>query len=234
MPQTKTGLGTALKKVPLFNDLQEKELAFLEQRLVQRHFKADEPIFLEGDPCAGLYLIEAGTVKIFVSSASGREQILLIGGPGSTIGKLAVLDGGNYPASATASTDADLLLILREDLQALCLRHLEVGVKLLKVVASHVRPMIGIVEQLCFSTVRQRLAALLLHLMTQVGKPTVHGMEFRLTSSKRDVAAQIGTVPELISRNLGSLQASGIIKVRGKNVIIYDRKALKAEAVSLG
>ena len=139
---------------------------------------------------------------------------------------------GNYPVSATASTDTDLLFIRREELQALCLQHPKVAIKLLEVVASRVRPMIGLLEQISFSTVRQRLAALLLELAAQDGKLTTRGVEFKLTATNRDLAAQIGTVPELISRNLGSLQASGRIKIRGKTVIISDPIALRSEAES--
>jgi CRP-like cAMP-binding protein len=229
MPQAKASLAEALKKVPLFNDLSEEEREFLAERALRHHFEAGDLIFSEGQQCTGLYLIETGRVRIFGSSTSGREQMLAIQGPGSPVGELAVLDGGNYPASAEASTDADLLLIRREDLQALCLRHPKVGVKVLEVVASRVRPMISIVEQLSFSTVRQRLAALLLRLAAEEGKLTAHGVEFRLKSTNRDLAAQIGTVPELVSRNLGSLQASGLIKIRGKTVIISDPKAVQAE-----
>jgi CRP/FNR family cyclic AMP-dependent transcriptional regulator len=232
MSRAKTSLTEALRTVPLFNDLTEKEREVIGQRARRLNFKADEPIFAEGRPCSGLYLIEAGSVKIFASSTSGREQILAIQGSGSTVGELATLDGGNYCASATASTDTDLLFVRREDLQALCLHRPEVAVKLLEAVASRVRPMIGIVEQLSFSTVRQRLADFLLRLASQDGKPTGHGVEVRLTSTNRDLAARIGTVPELVSRNLGSLQASGLIRVRGKTVIISNLEALKLEVLS--
>lgn len=128
MPRAKTSLIEALKKVRLFNSLAEKEREVLGQRARMLHFKADEPIFAEGEPCSRLYLIDAGRVKVFASSTNGREQILAIQESGSTLGELAILDGGNYCASATAFTDADLLLVRREDLQALCLQRPEVSV----------------------------------------------------------------------------------------------------------
>jgi CRP/FNR family transcriptional regulator, cyclic AMP receptor protein len=240
MPPAKISLVTALKKLPLLCGLDENALDFLGQRVARRHFKSGEAVFTEGYPCGGLYLIEEGTVKIFVSSSNGREQTLRTQGPGTSMGDLAVLDGGNYPASARTSTYANLLFIRREDLQALCMRHAEVGVKLLEVVAACVRPMIGILEQISFSTVRQRLAAHLVHLVQQDRRLTTQGgvvpwgegEELKLTSSKKDLAAQLGTVPEVISRNLGSLQGSGLIKVRGKSIIICNLKSLKTEAAS--
>ena len=103
---------------------------------------------------------------------------------------------------------------------------------MLEVVASRVRPMIGLLEQISFSTVRQRLATLLLQLAAKDGKLTARGVEFKLRATNRDLAAQIGTVPELISRNLGFLQASGSIKIRGKTIIISDPIALRCEAGS--
>jgi CRP/FNR family transcriptional regulator len=92
--------------------------------------------------------------------------------------------------------------------------------------------MIGMVEQLCFNTVRQRLMALFLRLATQDGRLTAHGVELTLTSTYRDLAAQIGTVPEVVSRNLGALQALGLISVQGRTVTLYNPKAIHPEAES--
>lgn len=229
MPLAKTSLVATLKKVPLFTVLTEEERQLLMQRVLCQHFKAHEVIFCEGEPCRGLHLIETGNVKIFRSSISGREQILATQGSGGTLGELPLLDGGNYPASATASIDSDLLFIRAEDLQALSLRHPEIRIALLELIASCVRPMIGMVERLCFSTVRQRLAAFVLRLATEEGKLTVHGVEFTQTSTYRDLAGQIGTVPEVVSRNLASLQALGLIRIQGKRVIVRDSKGLQCE-----
>ena len=87
-----------LRKVPVFSGLEEHELQFLAQRAVPRHYSAGEIVFNEGDPCGGMYVVEAGNVRIFKSSASGREQVLAIEGAGSSIAELPVFDGGNYPA----------------------------------------------------------------------------------------------------------------------------------------
>ncbi|MGH9446109.1 MAG: Crp/Fnr family transcriptional regulator [Terriglobia bacterium] len=224
----------ALRKVSLFSALSENELNFLAKRILSRGFKASEAIFFEGDPCEGLYLIESGTVRIFEASRSGREQVLTYEGPGSSLGELPILDGGNYPVSAAAATDADLLLVRTEDLQELCLQHPAVGVKLLEAVAARVRPLLGIVEQLCFSTVRQRLAALLLRQAKQDGKRTARGIEFVLAGSNQELAAQIGTTAELVSRNLGLLQAGGAIGRRGRRVILPDVEHLEAAAKDSG
>lgn len=232
MPQAKTSLITTLKRVPLFKVLSEEEYQLLMRRALHQRFKAHERIFSGDEPCRGLYLIEAGSVKIFGSSTNGREQVLATQGPGGTLGELAAFDGGSYPTSAAATTDSDLLLIKREELQALFARHPEVRVALLELIASRVRPMIGMIERLRFNTVRQRLMAHFLGLATQDGKLTAHGVELTLSSTYRDLAAQIGTVPEVLSRNVGALQSLGLISIRGKTVTLYNPKAAQSKTGS--
>jgi CRP/FNR family transcriptional regulator len=218
-----------LSKVPIFSSLTEKELAFLAQRAVARRFSANEIIFEEGTSCAGMYVVESGNVRIFKSSAGGREQVLSIDGPGSSIAELPVFDGGNYPASAAAVDDAALIFVSKQDFQALCLAHPEVALKVLKVVGSRLRRLVGIIEELSFTTVRHRLAAFLLRLAQKEGNKTPAGLEVLLPMSNQELASQIGTVRELVSRNLSRLQAEKMIKINGRMVTIYDAKALEAE-----
>ena len=111
----------ALARAQLFSGLEEAELRYITERAVPRRYAAGELIFSEGDPCAGLYVVAEGSVRIFKVSAAGREQVLAIEGPGSSIAELPVFDGGSYPASASAATAATLVFVGKEGFQALCL-----------------------------------------------------------------------------------------------------------------
>lgn len=221
-----------LKKAPLFAELSEKQLRYLAERAVGRALAPDELIFSAGDPCPGMYIIEAGRVRIFKTSPSGREQVLGYEAAGNSVAELPVFDGGNYPASASAVGETTLLLIRREDFRGLCLEHPEVALNVLRVVGRRLRHLVGIVEELSFTTVRHRLAALLLRLAEQHGKRTPRGVEFTITASNQELAAHLGTVRELVSRNLSRLQAEGVIQLEGKNVLIPDLKALESETES--
>jgi len=222
-------LGQTLSKVSIFSGLTENELAFLAQRAVPRHYAAGETVFGEGEPCSGLYVVESGQVRIFKSSASGREQVLSIDGPGSSIAELPVFDGGNYPASVAAIGDATLLFVSKQDFQALCLAHPQVALKVLRVVGARLRRLVGIIEELSFTTVRHRLASFLLRLAQKEGKRTPEGVEITMPVSNQELASQIGTVRELVSRNLSRLQAEGMIKIDGRSVIVRNLKDLEAE-----
>lgn len=218
----------ALARVPLFNELAEEELRFLSDRAVARHYAPGELIFSEGESCTGLYIVESGQVRIFKTSPSGREQVLGSEGPGASIAELPVFDGGTYPASSSAITETTLLFVSKKDFHALCIEHPDVALKVLRVVGKRLRRLVGIIEELSFTTVRHRLIASLIRLAQRDGKKTPRGIILTLPNNQ-ELAAQIGTVRELISRNLSRLQAEGTIQLDGKLVLIPKLDALQEE-----
>lgn len=217
-----------LRRVPIFNGLTETELQFLAERAVPRDYLKGELLFTEGDPCAGLFVIESGQVRIFKSSPNGREQVLAVEGPGSSVAELPLFDGGNYPASTAALKDAKIYFISKQDFHSLCLVHPQVPLKVLKVVGGRLRKLVGIIEELSFTTVRSRLISLLVR-RAKAGKKTREGIEIELPPSNQELASEIGTVRELVSRNLSRLQAEGLINMEGKTVTIPDLQRLQAE-----
>lgn len=232
VPVTKPNRAETLARVPIFSGLSETELAFLAQRTVPRDFSAGVAVFAEGEPCTGLYVVESGHVRIFKSSPGGREHVLSIEGPGSSVAELPVFDGGNFPASVSAIDDATLLFISKQDFQSLCLTHPRVSLKVLRVVGARLRRLVGIIEELSFTTVRHRLAAFLVRLAKTSGQRTASGIEIMLPANNQELASQIGTVRELVSRNLSRFQAEGMLEIDGRNITVTNLKALEAELES--
>lgn len=223
-----SGVLELLRRVQIFSGLSETELQFLSQRAVPRSYRKGEILFTEGDPCTGLFVIESGQVRIFKSSPAGREQILAIEGPGNSVAELPLFDGGSYPASTAAVNDARIYFISKQDFHSLCLVHPQVPLKVLKVVGARLRRLVGIIEELSFTTVRSRLIAVLVR-RGKAARKTSEGVEFELPPSNQELASEIGTVRELVSRNLSRLQAEGLIRMEGKVVTISDLKRLQAE-----
>jgi CRP/FNR family transcriptional regulator len=200
----------------------------LAARTVRKLFSAGELLFSEGEPCSGLHIIVRGRVRIFKTSASGREQVLAENVPGESIAEIPIFDGGPYPASAVAVEDTDLAFISRRDFNAYCLEHPEVALKVLSVVGARLRRLVGIIEELSFTTIRQRLISALIKLAQNEGKTTARGIEFQLPSTHQELAHQLGTVRELISRNLMRLQAEGLLDVDARQIVVKDMKGLSA------
>src|SRR6266480_2012254 len=223
------GTEAILRKTPLFATLTDTEMQALASRTSRKRFQKDEQLFAEGDPCTGLFLVATGKIRILKLSPAGREQILAVEGPGSSFAELPVFDGGNYPAAASALEDTEVLFISRKDFQNFCREHPDVGLKVIAVVGSRLRRLVGIIEELSFTTVRQRLIALILRLAQAGGTPSKEGIRVELTKSHQDLAAELGTVRELVSRNLSRLQAEGFLDVEGRKIVVKDLPGLKRE-----
>jgi CRP/FNR family transcriptional regulator len=172
--------------------------------------------------------VASGKVRIFKTSASGREQVLSVEGPGSSVAELPVFDGGPYPASVVAIEETEMAFISRRNFQAFCIQHPEVALKVLSVVGARLRQLVGIIEELSFTTIRQRLASALLKIADAEGKKTLRGIEFQLPSSHQDLANRLGTVRELVSRNLMRLQAEGLLDVDAREIVVKDQRGLMA------
>ena len=226
------GSEVILRKTPLFAGLTEQEMQALAMRVSKKRFQRGELLFSEGDSCTGLFLVASGTIRIFKLSPAGREQVLAVEEPGSSFAELPVFDGGNYPASASALEDSEVLFISRKDFQNFCREHPEVALKVIAVVGSRLRRLVGIIEDLSFTTVRHRLIALILRLIQASGTASKEGVRVELTKTHQDLAAELGTVRELVSRNLSRLQAEGFLEVDGRRIIVKDLNGLRHEQTS--
>jgi CRP/FNR family transcriptional regulator len=223
---------TVLRKIPFFASLTEQEMDTLATRVSKKHFQRGELLFGEGDSCTGLFLVTAGKIRLYKLSPAGREQALAVRGPGSSFGEPVMFDGGKYSASASALEDAEVFFISREDFQNVCRKHPDVALKVIAEVGSRLRHLVEIIEDLSFTTVRQRLIALVLRLTQTSGTPSKEGVHVELTGTHEDLAAELGTVRELVSRNLGQLQAEGFLEVKGRTIIVKDLAGLRHEQTS--
>ena len=228
MTDSGPSIADVLKGTALFSALSDAELESLATRTLIRSYVSGELIFSEGEPCAGLYIVSRGRVRIFKISPSGREQVLALEGPRSSVAELPVFDGGPYPASGTAVEPSELLFISRQDFRALCLEYPEISLKILQVAGARLRRLVGIIEELSFTTVRHRLISWILR-----QAKSQEGLRFLLNASHQELAAQIGTVRELVSRNLARLQAQEFIGINGHEVTILNLEGLEAELSSV-
>lgn len=227
MTRSTPSVADVLKRTALFSALSDAELQSLATRTLIRAYAAGEPLFFEGASCEGLYIVAKGRVRIFKTSAGGREQVLAIEGPGGSIAELPVFDGGSYPASVTAIEPSELLFVARQDFRALCLECPEIALKVLQVAGARLRRLVGIIEELSFTTVRHRLISWILR-----EAKSQSGSSFTLRVSHQEIAARIGTVRELVSRNLVRLQAQEFIGINSHEITILNLDGLEAEPSS--
>jgi CRP/FNR family cyclic AMP-dependent transcriptional regulator len=224
-----SGLVAILRRVPLFNDLSEIELALICERVTVRRYDAGVVVFTEGDHCQELLIVQEGSVKMLKTAPTGRQQLISIERTGNSLSEVPVFDDGSYPATAMTAGPAMLLRLDADHFRQICRQHPEVALKVIKVLGHRLRRLGRLVEDLSFATVRDRLIAHLIRLAEENGRRTPRGFEFELAENNEELAVRLGTVRELISRNLGRLHGQGWIEMRRRTVTIADLRILKQE-----
>lgn len=223
----------ALRRVDYFRSVPQAELARLARRCRQRALERGEHAFDEGDACRGLLVVAEGAVEMRQVSPRGREQVLHAEGAGATLGEAPLFDGKGYIASAVAVEPTRLVLVPKEAVLDLCRRHPAVALSMLGAMAKRVRRFAGLVEDLAFRQVTERLARHLEASAAASGAPVVAGTVVDLALTQEQLAARLGTVRELVSRALSQLERAGAIKRRRSGVVIGDPRRL-AEAARGG
>jgi len=209
-----------LAQIPIFAGLGEAEMEALASRVTSTEYEAGQHLFLEGEPCRGLYLVGRGTVKIFKTSPSGREVMLALIPAPSSVAEVPLFDGAPYPASAVATEKALVLFLDSRDFQQLCRQFPAIPMQCLRAAGRRLRQLVGTIERISFGSIRQRLAA---HLLEYAGD------EFTLPVTHQELASRLGTVREVVTRNLGRFQAEGLVEIAGRSVKILDRDGLRRE-----
>ncbi len=211
---------TFLRSIPYFSRLSPDELDSVKKLVFEKKVERGDIIVLEGEPAGALYFVGTGAVKMFRTSADGKEQVLNIVRPGESFNDVPIFDGGPNLASGQAMGPVSLYGILKHDLNVFLQDHPRIAINIINVLAAQTRHLVSLVEDLSFRPVVGRVAKTLLEYAgngTDIGK--------RLT--QQDMAAIVGTVREVVSRSLRALESDGVIRMDRHRIVITDRDALK-------
>ena len=214
-------IAAAVRQAPLFSALGEEDLRQLLRTCPTKSFAAGAQLFGPSQQAESFYVILAGKVKLYKLSPKGDEQILHLYGPGRTFGEAAMWTGVRYPAHAEAIVDSTLLVVSRSVLKNLIGASTELALAMLAGMSAKLREFNQLIEQLSLKDVPARLAGILLELPARARADTVV-----LKQTKRQLAAQIGTIPETLSRAFKKLSALGLIEVNGREIAILDPEGL--------
>jgi CRP/FNR family transcriptional regulator len=212
-------------KTALFAALAPEERLQIAALSVEKRFDAGEPLFIEGLACEGLFVIGAGRVKIVKTSPSGREIMLASDTAPASVAEVPLFDDGVYPATVTAMEPTIAFLVRKEDFRRFCREHPEVPLKVLAVMGRRLRQLVTLIEAVTFGSVRQRLAKLLLE--SAEAQP---GGVKAVPLTHEELSLRLGTVREVVSRNLSRFAAEGAIRVVKRQIEIADTVKLREEA----
>lgn len=199
-------LAKQLRTVPHFQGMTDADLKTIVAAGQVRRFPAGTPIFSEGDPSAGMFVLMQGTVQLFKTGPQGQESIIAIVEPIIMFNEVSALDGGPNLTTAHATQDCVTWNVSHPHFRALMERYPQVGLGLLRVLALRYRALAAQYEDLSFRTVLARTAKLLLDL----SRNGTHVIQ-RRTHTNQELAARIATVPEAFSRSLKVFKDDGYI-----------------------
>ncbi len=216
-----------IRSVPLFAGLGDDQIAKVGGIARPVEAPRRHVLFREGEPAAGIYVLLEGRVKIYKLSPDGKEHILHIVRPGQAFAEAAVFMPGGYPAYAEALQRSRAMLLPKDEFVRLLRSDPDISLTIIATLSRYLKQFADRIEDLSLKDVSARLARWFLHTAQDKGRDF-----WDLEITKGELASQIGTVGETLSRTLRKFRDAGWVQVRGRFVKILDRAALQEVAES--
>lgn len=219
-------LVNTLRSCQLFTGLPQADLEQIAAVTVLKSLEKDEYLFHEGDPAIGFYVVQRGAVNVHRVNAAGKEQIIHVFRTGDSFAEVALASATGYPADARVLEPSQVLLVQKDGILALLKRQPELALRMLGSMSSHLRVLVGQLEDLTLKDVETRLANWLVkRCPPSAGDKPVH-IELKMT--KRVLAAELGTVSETFSRTLAKFREQKLLSVKGRVVTVLAPEKLRA------
>jgi len=220
-----------LQRVPLLAPLTHGDRDSLAAAVSRRRYRRGDIIFQKDEPGHALYIVERGSVRIYVPSSQGSDLILAVMGAGDFFGDLSLLDGRPRSASAAATTETVLLALERADFIAMITSRPQAAMAVLEAVARRLRETDEMASDLAFLDVAGRLAKKLLELAAAHGvQRSSAGVLIDLPVTQEELANMIGVTRESVNRNLSDFKKVGLITNQGRKIIVKDGARLRQRA----
>jgi CRP/FNR family transcriptional regulator len=220
----KTVVVNTLRSCQLFTGLPPADLENIAEVSVVKSLEKDDYLFHEGDPAHGFYVVQRGAVNVHRVNAAGKEQVIHVFRTGESFAEVALASERGYPADARALEPTQALLVQKDGILALLKRQPELALRMLGSMSSHLRVLVGQLEDLTLKDVETRLANWLVKRCPNPRSNQPVKIELHMT--KRMLAAELGTVSETFSRTLAKFREQSLVAVEGKAITVLSPQRL--------
>ena len=207
-----------LRSCQLFTGLSPADLEAIANITTVKSLERGDYLFHEVDPAHGFYIVQRGAVNVHRVTAAGREQVIHIFRTGDSFAEAALATATGYPADARALETTQVLLVQKDGILALVKRQPQLALRMLGSMSSHLRVLVGQIEDLTVKDVETRLANWLVKRCPNPASEAA--VKIELPMAKRVLAAELGTVSETFSRTLAKFREQKLIAVKGKTVTV--------------
>lgn len=218
---------SALKRVPLFSKIADKELEKIAEISNLKKYRKDEDIFSEGEVGDALYILFSGVVKVFRTSSDGRIKTLALLQKGDFLGEMAILEKEIRSANVRAVEDAELLVINKRDFAASLTSNPQIAFRIMETLCTRLRDADQQIESLTFQNVSGRLVIALLDLAEKHGVQTEKGVKINMELTHQELSEMVGTAREVVSRILNDFRKTDCIEIEKHYITITDKEKLK-------
>jgi len=224
-PKYATRLEALFTRIFEFESLPRERLRQIAALAVPRHFDSGQVVYVEGEPAEWFYLLESGWVKATRMSRDGREQAMMFLQAGEVFGDIAVLTGKNYPGTVLALEPVDVWGIPAEPFLKLVEQNSDLAMMVIRRLGARVLYFLDLVEDLSLRSVETRLAGTLLQHAEKRDSQLVVPRRYWTTFD--EMAVRLGTVRDVLSRALKTLETDGLLRVEKQGIILLDPDGLK-------
>lgn len=216
-----------LRRNRLLGELEDAEMAEMVALGRLERFSLDTPIFAKGDPGDCLFAILKGQIGIHTSSPDGKVMLLNILNPGDVLGEIALIDGKERTAGATALRPTELYRIDRVDFIPFLERHPALCIRMMAVLCERMRWVSVTIEDTVFLDVPRRLAKRLLFLAETYGQPSPEGIRITQPVSQEGLANMLGVSREIVNKSLAALKKINAISYTKGFIVLTDQTLVR-------
>lgn len=218
-----------LHRISLFSEVSEATLAQITAHALRRTYSPDEPILWAADPAEAAYFVLEGEVRVYRVSPEGREQVLVRLREGQAFNIVPAFEpNARNLANVAAVTQATCVILLHNDFLHLVLTCCDLAMAVLRDFAGRLAHLTDLVEGLALHTVQERLARFLLDQADADASGTVQRW------TQQEIAVSLGTVRDVVGRELRALENAGIIRIERGRILLRDRRTLSGIAAQAG
>jgi len=229
LPIIQSCLSCPVREESLFCDLEPDALQALNAIRRPSVFPKGALLFVEGQPCAGLFVVCAGKAKLAASSPQGRSVIVRVAGAGEILGLSAVMSGTPYEVSAETLEPTEANFLPREEFLRFLRHHGSVSVRMAQYLSQELQRSYHQMARIALApTAKAKLAGLLLDWASSETPSPATSASFQLRLTHEEIGQLIGTSRETVTRLLNELRRRGLIKTNGKVVTLTDPQQLRA------
>jgi CRP-like cAMP-binding protein len=217
-----------LKKIPLFNALNERDRRRIAREIVETHYTKDQYIFREGDPADYFHIVKEGSVKCVKSSPDGKDVTMKVLMPGDLFCcEAAVFDGAPHPGCAQPMGDVSILRLSKKCYFDMLRRHPDAALEIIKYLGKRLNEAQEHAKVLALDRAEQRLAALLVNLAPRAGVKEADGLHLTVRLTRQDLADMTGITTETAIRIMSRFKRERLVSGTAKCLVIGDLTRLK-------